>query len=253
MCTQVTRRYYDPTGLEFWQMQDTLTTRLSFFERKESYQLVMINNRSTTQSYESLGGATSTGEFGSMLQEVFEAKTEATFQWQRWATLRGHRAHVYSYRVPQPNSQWHLSYERSHEVIVGYTGLIYVDRDTGMILKMTLEAENVPPSFPISQASSAVDYDYMKIGEQTHLLPLKAEVRMRSARCSPGIWWSFICIASSAPIRRLRSRRRKRCPRTRPRNRRRNSEYAWGWRGPVACAWREAQATGPRTIEITAS
>jgi len=182
LCTPVTRRYYDPTGLEFWQMQDTLTTRLSFFERKESYQLVMINNRSTTQSYESLGGATSTGEFGSMLQEVFEAKTEATFQWQRWATLRGHRAHVYSYRVPQPNSKWHLSYERSQEVIVGYTGLIYVDRDTGMILKMTLQAENVPPSFPISQASSAVDYDYMKIGDQTHLLPLKAEVRMRSAK-----------------------------------------------------------------------
>jgi len=43
-------------------------------------------------------------------------------------------------------------------------------------------AENVPPSFPISQASSAVDYDYTKIGDQTHLLPLKAEVRMRSSK-----------------------------------------------------------------------
>jgi hypothetical protein len=182
LCTQVTRRYYDQSGTEFWQMQDTLTTRLSFFEGKETYQLVMINNRSTTQSYASLGGATSTGEFGSMLQQLFEAKTEATFQWLRWATLRGHRAHVYSYHVPQSNSQWHLSYERNQDMIVAYTGLVYVDRDTGMILKVTLDAENVPQSFPISQASSAVDYDYVKIGDQTHLLPLKGEVHMRTSK-----------------------------------------------------------------------
>ncbi len=51
-----------------------------------------------------------------------------------------------------------------------------------MILKVTLEAENVPPSFPISQATTALDYDYVKIGDQTHLLPLKAEIRMRTAK-----------------------------------------------------------------------
>jgi hypothetical protein len=139
----------------------------------------MINNRATEQPYEKLGGATSTGEFGSMLQEIFEKDSEASFEWLRWATLRGKRAHVYSYRILQPNSHWHLTYERTQEIVVGYSGLIYVDRDTGMILKVTLEAENVPPSFPISRASTGLDYDYTMIGDQKHLLPLKAEVRMR--------------------------------------------------------------------------
>lgn len=179
LCTQVTRRYYDPTGLEFWQMQDTLTTRLSYFEQKETYKLEMINNRVTDQAYESLGGATSTGEFGSMLQQIFEKESDTTFQWQRWATLRGKRAHVYSYRIAQPNSHWRINYERKQEVVVGYSGLIYVDRDTELILKVTLEAENIPPSFPIGQATTALDYDYTKIADQTFLLPLKADVRMR--------------------------------------------------------------------------
>ncbi len=182
LCTQVTRRYYDDSGSETWAMQDTLTARLSYFEQKESYKLEMINSRSTTQSYESLGGATSTGEFGSMLHEVFEPKTLATFEWMRWATLRGKRAHVYSYHILKENSQWHLNYQRSQEIVVGYTGLVYVDRDTEMVLKVTLEGENIPSSFPISQAGNAVDYDFTKIGEQTYLLPLKAEVRMRTAR-----------------------------------------------------------------------
>src|SRR5207245_8491330 len=37
ICTQVTRRYDDPTGLEFWRPSDTLTTKLSYFEQKETY------------------------------------------------------------------------------------------------------------------------------------------------------------------------------------------------------------------------
>jgi hypothetical protein len=179
LCTQVTRRYYDPTGLEFWQMNDTLTARLSFFEQKETYKLVMVNNRSTEQAYQSVGGALSSGEFGSMLKEIFEPESQATFAWLRWGKLRGKVAHVYTYQIPQPNSKWRIEYERRQEVMVGYTGLIYVDRDTEMILKVTLVAENIPPTFPIQQASDALDYDYTKIGDQTYLLPLKAEVRLR--------------------------------------------------------------------------
>jgi hypothetical protein len=182
ICTQVTRRYSDPTGLEFWQMNDTLTTRLTYFEQKETYKLVMINNRSTDQSYDSVGGAISEGEFGSLLQEIFDEETGAAFEWLRWATLRGRRAHVYSYRVAQPNSKLRLDYQRTQHVVTGYSGLIYVDRDTEMILKVTQDADDIPPGFPIGQASTALDYDYTQIAEQTHLLPLKAEVRMRHGK-----------------------------------------------------------------------
>jgi hypothetical protein len=182
LATQVTRRYYDPSGLEFWQAQDTLTARLSFFEQRETYQLIMINNRVTDQPFDSVGGATSTGEFGSMMQQLFEPATRARFTWMRWATLRGRRAHVYGYRVEQSNSKWRLNFERTEEVIVGYTGLIYVDRESEMILKLTIEAVEIPTSFPISQATTALDYDFTKIGDVTHLLPLRAEVRMRNGK-----------------------------------------------------------------------
>jgi hypothetical protein len=182
ICTQVTRRYDDPTGLEFWRPSDTLTTRLSYFEQKETYKLVMINDRPTDQSYESLGGALSQGEFGSMLHEIFDPQTQAAFEWLRWGTLRGRRTHVYSYRVAQPNSQFTINYQHAQEVTVGYAGLIYVDRDTEMVLKVTQEGEDIPVSFPIQRVTSALDYDYTKIGDQTHLLPIKAEVRMRHAK-----------------------------------------------------------------------
>ncbi len=182
LCTQVTRRYVDPTGLEFWGQQDVVTARLSYFDQKENYKVVLVNNRPTDVSYDALGGATSTGEFGSMMRELFEPETRARFQWERWATLRGRRMHVFSYFVEQPRSKWHISFEKRLDIVPAYRGLVYVDRDTLGVVRITLEAVGIPPSFPIQQASTVLDYDFTDIAGRQYWLPLKAVVRMRQGR-----------------------------------------------------------------------
>jgi hypothetical protein len=182
ICTQVTRRFYDPTGLELWNAADTLVIRLSYFEQKEDYKLILQNNRVTDRSYQSLDGATSTGEFGTMLRYLFEAGTKADFRWSRWVKLRGRPSYVFAYRVALAYSQWHISYERQLDIVVGYHGEIVVDQETRMVTRLTLVAEDIPPSFPVQQASTMLDYDFTKIGDNEFLLPLRSEMRMRSSR-----------------------------------------------------------------------
>jgi hypothetical protein len=182
ICTQVTRRYADPTGMEFWQRQDVVTAKLSFFEQKEDYKIVLVNNRYMDTTMDRLGGSTSTGEFGSMLKEVFAPETQTAFEWERWATLRGRRMHVFSYRVAQPKSNWSIVYERQQAIKPGYSGLVYVDRDTLAVMRLTLQAENIPASFPIQRASTTLDYDFVDIAGTQYVLPLKATVRMRSGK-----------------------------------------------------------------------
>lgn len=182
ICTQVTRRYSDPSGLEFWKLEDTLTARLSFFEQREEYKLMLVNGQYTDMPYEMVGGAISSGEFGTMLREIFVPSTRTTFQWLRWGTLRGKRMHVFAYRVEQPRSKWTIEYQRRDRIIVGYHGLIYVDSDTGMVTRITLEADDIPPSFPLQQVSSILDYDYAEIGDRQYMLPLRAVMRMREGR-----------------------------------------------------------------------
>jgi hypothetical protein len=132
--------------------------------------------------FQKVGGATSTGEFGSMMREIFDRNTEATFQWEKWATLRGRRMYVFTYHVDQPHSQWWLIYEDKDRIKPAYHGLIYVDRDSGMVSRITLEAENLPSSFPISAGSNMLDYDVAKVGETEYVLPLRAEMRMRQGK-----------------------------------------------------------------------
>jgi hypothetical protein len=133
-------------------------------------------------SYHDLGGTTSAGEFGSMLKEIFEPSSEARFEWERWATLRRRRAYVFSFQVPQATSKYRINYQRQMEIVTGYHGLIFVDRDTKMVQRITLQADTIPPSFPVQQASTQMDYDFTRIGDRDFMLPLRAEVRLRSGK-----------------------------------------------------------------------
>lgn len=182
ICTQVTRRYGDPSGLEIWRQMDTITARVSYFEDREDYQVILIDNRPVEMGMREVGGATSTGEFGTMLRQLFEARTDTDFRWLRWGKLRGRLAHVYEYRVAQDRSRWTVSYEDSDSVIVGYRGLVYVDEATPQVLRITVTATEIPPSFPVQEAETTLDYDFVDISGRDYLLPLKFEMRMRSGK-----------------------------------------------------------------------
>jgi hypothetical protein len=182
ICTQVTRRYVDPSGLEFWQSQDTIVTKLSFFEQKEDYKVVLVNNRPVNTSMHRVGGTTTTGEFGTLLKDLFDPATAARFDWERWATLRGKRAYVFSYRVPQERSKYTITYERTQSTTPGYTGLVYVDRDTMAIMRVTQDVLETPVGFPINAVRNVLDYDYIDIAGQTFVLPLKASTVSRMGK-----------------------------------------------------------------------
>ena len=184
ICLQITRRYADNSGLEEYRLVDTIGERLSFAEQKESYEVVLVNNIPVTNvKHTELGGATSSGEFGTMLYEIFNKETAAQFNWERWATLRGKRMHVFSFRVSQGRSQYSILHAASRRTIVsGYHGLIFADRDTNTVMRIMMECDTLPIDFPIQQVSLDLNYDYAEIAERPYLLPLKAELRSREGK-----------------------------------------------------------------------
>jgi hypothetical protein len=183
ICLQRTLRYYDPSGTESWRRDGTIDAQLTFNEQKEDYKIIMVDGRATTgMSFEKVGGATSTGEFGSMLKEIFDPDSLTQFRWERWGTLRGRRMHVYSYRVAKAQSRWSVRYQRSEQITPGYSGLIFADADTNMVMKVTLEADDIPVSFPIQQAGLSLDYDFQKIADREYVLPLRSIMRMRESK-----------------------------------------------------------------------
>ena len=183
ICLQLTRRYVDPSGLDMdWVKYDEIKTRVSYFENHENYDVLSVNNKTTSQSLDDLGGASSTGEFGSMLAGLFWPMTGAEFRWARHSLLRGRGVYVFHYRVRKSRSRWRISYEKTDEIITGYTGLVYIDKETERVLRITMDAEGIPSSFPIREANSRLDYDFQEIASGRYLLPLKARIGMRQSK-----------------------------------------------------------------------
>jgi hypothetical protein len=191
ICTQVTRRFAAPApGTKYggsadseprWTALDTLTIKLSYFEQKEDYKLILVNNTLTTQDYGTLGGSTTTGDFGSMMREIFEPASQAHFEWDHWGTLRGRRVLAFSYRVAQSRSQWHIVYEKKNDIVPAYHGLVYVDKETHEVMRVTLEAQDIPAGFPIHRADTVLDYDFQQLSGKTFLLPLKSTTIMSTS------------------------------------------------------------------------
>ncbi len=181
---QVTRRYYDPSGGDNWAHLDTITSKLTYFEQKETYDLVNVAGSDKAVSYWSLGGTLSAGEFGSQLKDIFDPDSAATFDWEKWGKIRGHLCYVYSYYIDQPHSRYHVDYNKIEDIVPAYRGLVYIDKDTEMVLRSTLEPI-LPSGFGVKQATITLDYDFTKVGDvgdNQYLLPLKVLVLSRVGR-----------------------------------------------------------------------
>jgi hypothetical protein len=185
ICTQVTRRTADPTGTgDHWRQLDTIQEQLSFFEHREKYVVTMVNGSPVTnRDHEKLGGATSEGEFGSMLYDIFNPATEAEFHWEKWATWRGHRMYVYSFEVTRERSRYDIYHGPSdRHVVSAYKGLVYADATTKNVMRILMECVNLPLDFPIQQVSQELVYEMAKIEDQIFLLPEKSELNSRESR-----------------------------------------------------------------------
>lgn len=188
MCIQVTRRRLDPSKTENWRLMDTIQEQLSYVEHKESYKVVMWNGRAVAnvQHYQ-LGGAVSSGEFGTIYSEIFAPETATEFDWDHWATLRGKRMYVFSFKVPLSRSKYTIRVDQPDRVITaGYHGLIYADRDTKMVMRYKLECDDIPADFPVKTVQVDVNYDLVDIAGNKYVLPLKTELKSRDIRGS--VW-----------------------------------------------------------------
>jgi hypothetical protein len=188
ICLEQTRRYVDTTGREAWRAMDVVTARLSYFNQKEDYKLVSLNDKvDNNTSYEKVGGALSMGDFGTTMREIFEPFSHTHIEWERWATLHGRRNHVFSYKVPLEFSKYSIAYQGEAKgdesrIIVGYHGEVFVDRELSTITRITVSADSIPPTFPVQMANETLDYDFTKIGDSEFFLPQVADLRMHAGR-----------------------------------------------------------------------
>jgi hypothetical protein len=172
ICKEVMARY-SQRGREETPL-DIVSAEIIYDHAKESYRNVKINDRPTDTSLEEIGGSWSTGEFASTLLELFHPDTNARFRSSGPSSISGLRGQVYDFEVRSENSHWRVQAD-SQTMVAAYGGSVWLDPSTARVLRIEMQARNIPSDFPMDTIESAVDYSYLSIGERSFLLPVHAE------------------------------------------------------------------------------
>lgn len=162
---------------------DIVSAEVVYNDGHESYRNVKVDGRPTDKGMMETSGSRSTGEFASMLLDLFSTNTDAQFQAGGRTVISGSIAQVYDFTVRQQNSHWNVQAE-SKSIRPAYKGSVWVDPSTARVLRIEMQATDIPPDFPMDQIETTVDYAYTTIAANSSLLPVHAE-NLGCQRSSP--------------------------------------------------------------------
>jgi hypothetical protein len=183
VCIQTTRRFQSVKDRN-WQPIDVIVERLTYFDHSERYEVLTTNGQPSSIAHRQLRGASSSGEFGSLMKEIFVPETETEFEWQDSLTLRGRMMQVYAYRVRAFRSKYHIELpDRSLDLVAGYHGLVFIAGEDHLVYRVTLHFDGIPRAFPIRDMEISLDYDHTRIGEADYLVPVQFELSSRRGNC----------------------------------------------------------------------
>jgi hypothetical protein len=175
VCEERMSRYQSESRPARFQFIDNLTMTVVDENGKDRYGDLKINGRPTSKTLEESGGAYSTGEFGTVLIDLFSPATSANFRYQRESRVAGISAKMYDFDVRRENSHWDVKVG-SQSYSPAYRGSVWIDPQTGRVLRIEKEGYNLPDSFPVDHVESATDYQYVRLGDaRQYLLPVHAE------------------------------------------------------------------------------
>jgi hypothetical protein len=166
--------------------QDNLSIAVGYRANAgEEYKLLSVNGmpigdevKESKDYSKYVKGTTSSGvEYISALADIFKPDSQTEFKVVDTDTIQTRRTIVYEYSVKREFSKLSLSVgDTGNSTVAGSRGRLWIDRELDRVLRFEQIATEIPIDFPITAASSLIDYDWVSINEHKYLLPTHSEI-----------------------------------------------------------------------------
>jgi hypothetical protein len=183
VCSQEVDRFTRPSPDGAWRKVDALRFEVAAIGDKELYAKTGAAGFDGRPLAELVGrGTIGTGQFANLAKHVFVAST-AAFTYAGETEESGRAAYEYRYDVPANRSSYSL-HSGAARAVVAFQGAFWIDRSTLDLIRLDVQAYDLPPQLGIAQADTSIQYARAAIGERLALLPVKA---MLSVVASDGV------------------------------------------------------------------
>jgi hypothetical protein len=170
-----------------WIPQDNLTIAVGYRANiGEEYKILTVNGMpagpdvQASRDYSKYApkGASSSGvEYISALADVFKPESKTEFRMVDTDVVQTKRTVIYEYVIKKEFSQLTLGLaDTGARAVVGSRGRLWIDRELDRVVRFEQIATEIPADFPITAASSLIDYDWVMINERKYLLPSHSEI-----------------------------------------------------------------------------
>jgi hypothetical protein len=174
-----------------WISQDNLTIAVGYRANAgEEYKLLTVNGMpapadaqsgSDYSKYAPKGASSSGVEYISALADVFKPESKTEFKMVDTDLILNRRTVVFEYVVKRESSQLTLTVgDTGARAVVGSRGRMWIDRELDRVVRFEQIATEIPTDFPVTAASSTIDYDWVTINERKYLLPTHSQILMTS-------------------------------------------------------------------------
>ncbi len=169
VCNEEMRRFQGRISRESGRAIDTVTAKVSFENGVEHY--TDIRQKDVPRpAISDLGGAWSTGEFGTLLRQTQDLLKTQPVLFRSYAEVDGTPAAVYSVDISEQDSPWDLEIRSVHFHIPFRTD-VWVSRASGEIVKIERVSTGTPPRMGISEVRWGVTLRPVEMNGKTWLLP----------------------------------------------------------------------------------
>jgi hypothetical protein len=183
ICMRVNQQFEGNKKGDKWHKGDTLTSRLEFRDGREKRTLQLVNDKPLSEVTKRWRTPLRTeGEFGGMLVGIFADSSNASFDWDRWDTVRGHEVAVFKYSIDQAHSALKLGDELSGTFALPYHGFFAMEKKSGIVFEVNVTADEIPSALRSRDISTTIEYDKVQISTQSYVLPVHAVVLLKTDR-----------------------------------------------------------------------
>ena len=178
-CIQETHRFTAPVKTpDQLKEADSYKDELIFEDGKERYQRIETDGVKADNTPAVNKGISSRNEFGSLLRGLFDPDVGASYHWAGRSMTMGVLCQVFEFEVSKAKSNFVLHWGSIVES-AAYTGRVFIDDETGMVRRLTIQGTDLPNDFGLQSPSLSLDYGMVKIGNDDFLLPLRSMLQLR--------------------------------------------------------------------------
>jgi hypothetical protein len=166
------KRYTSNNNSRDWRYSDTIETEISFRGSRAVRGQIRRDGKPWKQPFEALPGFKWSGGFGTEIRPLFDPACPTTIAYEGPAEIHGKQLHKYRFSSPADGC-FAFFYIDSSQFNPGRTGYAFLD-DGGHLIELEETADGFPADFEFTRRTEHVTWDYVKIGNDSHLLPVAA-------------------------------------------------------------------------------